>query len=77
MGRFLHDPDRRAPILNVVNWFLLVVAVLSVLTRLGTKLWMFHRFTSDDYLIIVSLVRLTDLLLAGHGIELTHSRCVR
>ncbi|KAB8266138.1 hypothetical protein BDV32DRAFT_1443 [Aspergillus pseudonomiae] len=56
MGRFLHDPDRRAPILNVVNWFLLVVAVLSVLTRLGTKLWMFHRFTSDDYLIIVSLL---------------------
>ncbi|KOC14501.1 hypothetical protein AFLA70_5g008521 [Aspergillus flavus AF70] len=56
MGRFLHDKDRRAPILNVVNWFLLVVAVLSVLTRLGTKLWMFHRFTSDDYLIIVSLL---------------------
>ncbi|KAE8166772.1 hypothetical protein BDV40DRAFT_254522 [Aspergillus tamarii] len=56
MGRFLHDKDRRAPILNVVNWFLLVVAVLSVLTRLGTKLWMFHRFTSDDYLIVVSLL---------------------
>ncbi|KAJ1709367.1 hypothetical protein NYO67_8506 [Aspergillus flavus] len=56
MGRFLHDKDRRAPVLNVVNWFLLVVAVLSVLTRLGTKLWMFHRFTSDDYLIMVSLL---------------------
>ncbi|KAE8353472.1 hypothetical protein BDV28DRAFT_133091 [Aspergillus coremiiformis] len=56
MGRFAHDKDRRAPILNVVNWFLLVVAILSVLTRLGTKLWMFHRFTSDDYLIVVSLM---------------------
>jgi hypothetical protein len=56
MGRFANDPDRRAPILNVVNWFLLVVAILSVFTRLGTKLWMFHRFTSDDYLIVASLV---------------------
>ncbi|KAF7596034.1 hypothetical protein BBP40_003814 [Aspergillus hancockii] len=56
MGRFANDPDRRAPILNVVTWFLLVVAILSVLTRLGTKLWMFHRFTSDDYLIVASLI---------------------
>ncbi|KAE8373716.1 hypothetical protein BDV26DRAFT_271504 [Aspergillus bertholletiae] len=56
MGRFRYDKDRRAPILNVVNWFLLVVAVLSVLTRLGTKLWMFRRFTSDDYLIVLSLL---------------------
>ena len=77
MGRFLHDKDRRAPILNVVNWFLLVVAVLSVLTRLGTKLWMFHRFTSDDYLIVVSLVCVTDMLSRSHGTKLIHSRSTR
>lgn len=56
MGRFADDKDRRVPILNVVNWFLLVVAIVSVLTRLGRKLWMYHRFTSDDYLIVISLM---------------------
>lgn len=55
MGRFAND-ESRSPLLNVVNWFLLVVVVLSVLTRLGIERWMFHRFTIDDYLIFLSMV---------------------
>ncbi|KAE8148356.1 hypothetical protein BDV25DRAFT_131303 [Aspergillus avenaceus] len=56
MGRFANVEDRQVPILNVTNWFFLVVAILSVITRIGTKLWMFHRFTSDDHLIVLSLI---------------------
>jgi hypothetical protein len=54
MGRFANT-DTRDPAVNVTNWFLVVVAGLSVLIRLGTKFWIFHRLTSDDYLIIASL----------------------
>ncbi|PKX97800.1 uncharacterized protein P174DRAFT_364641 [Aspergillus novofumigatus IBT 16806] len=54
MGRFANI-DTRDPAVNVTNWFLVVVAGLSVLIRLGTKFWIFHRLTSDDYLIIASL----------------------
>ncbi|RLM00065.1 hypothetical protein CFD26_104149 [Aspergillus turcosus] len=54
MGRFANS-DTRDPAVNVTNWFLVVVAALSVLIRLGTKPWIFHRLTSDDYLIIAAL----------------------
>ncbi|KAF4156942.1 hypothetical protein CNMCM6936_005786 [Aspergillus lentulus] len=54
MGRFANS-DTRDPAVNVTNWFLVVVVGLSVLIRLGTKFWIFHRLTSDDYLIIASL----------------------
>ncbi|KAF7157287.1 hypothetical protein CNMCM5623_001410 [Aspergillus felis] len=54
MGRFANT-DTWDPAVNVTNWFLVVVAGLSVLIRLGTKCWIFHRLTSDDYLIIASL----------------------
>ncbi|EDP52195.1 conserved hypothetical protein [Aspergillus fumigatus A1163] len=54
MGRFANS-DTRDPAVNVTNWFLIVVVVLSVLIRLGTKYWIFHKLTSDDYLIIASL----------------------
>lgn len=57
MGRFENERSRD-PAINVVSWFLLVVSFLSVLVRLGTKLWMFHRLTRDDYLIVVSFVRI-------------------
>ncbi len=56
MGRFANI-DTWDPAVNVTNWLLVVVAGLSVLIRLGTKLWIFQRLTSDDYLIIAALVR--------------------
>lgn len=55
MGRFENEHSRD-PAVNATNWFLLVVSVLSVLFRLGTKLWMFRKLTSDDYLVVISLV---------------------
>ncbi|KAL4875320.1 hypothetical protein BJY04DRAFT_224192 [Aspergillus karnatakaensis] len=55
MGRFANI-DTRDPAVNITTWFLVVVAALSVLIRLGTKYWLFRRLTSDDYLIIASLL---------------------
>ncbi|KAL4938963.1 hypothetical protein BDV06DRAFT_214690 [Aspergillus oleicola] len=54
MGRFANI-DTRDPAVNVTTWFLIVVAALSVLIRLGTKCWVFRKLTSDDFLIIAAL----------------------
>ena len=54
MGRF--SPDSWTPAVNVLTWYLLVTAVLSVLTRLGTKWWIFRKLTTDDYWSVASLV---------------------
>ncbi|KAL6231487.1 hypothetical protein BDW75DRAFT_247873 [Aspergillus navahoensis] len=54
MGRFANI-DTRDPAVNVTTWFLVVVAALSVLIRLGTKCWVFRKLTSDDYLIVAAL----------------------
>lgn len=56
MGRF--SPDSWTPAVNVLTWYLLVTAALSVLTRLGTKWWIFRKLTTDDYLSVVSLVHI-------------------
>ncbi|KKK21965.1 hypothetical protein AOCH_001866 [Aspergillus ochraceoroseus] len=48
--------ESKDPAINVTTWFLLVTAVLSVIFRLGTKYHIFRKLTSDDYLIIASLV---------------------
>ncbi|KAL5355609.1 hypothetical protein BJX96DRAFT_141554 [Aspergillus floccosus] len=53
MGRFANI-DTRDPVVNVSNWLLVVIAGLSVLIRLATKLWIFHKLTSDDYLMIAA-----------------------
>ncbi|KAB8262937.1 hypothetical protein BDV32DRAFT_119767 [Aspergillus pseudonomiae] len=53
MGRFT---DTWKPAVNVLTWFLMVTAILGVFARLGTKYWIFRRWTTDDYLSIVSMV---------------------
>ncbi|KAE8163871.1 hypothetical protein BDV40DRAFT_287404 [Aspergillus tamarii] len=49
------SPDSWTPAVNVLTWFLLVTAILSVITRLGTKYWIFRKLTEDDYFSITSL----------------------
>ncbi|KAF7530734.1 hypothetical protein PCG10_000244 [Penicillium crustosum] len=44
------------PAINVLTWFMLVTAILSVLTRLGTKYFIFRKWTFDDGLVTTSLV---------------------
>ncbi|KAF7585525.1 hypothetical protein BBP40_010735 [Aspergillus hancockii] len=41
---------------NITNWFLMVMAILFVIARLGTKYSIFRRLMTDDYLSIVSAV---------------------
>ncbi|CAG8271582.1 unnamed protein product [Penicillium olsonii] len=36
------------PAINILTWFMLVTSTLSVLTRLGTKLFIFRKLTIDD-----------------------------
>lgn len=48
--------DSKDPSVNVTTWCLLVVVILGVAARLGTKFRIFRRLTVDDYLIIASLV---------------------
>ncbi|KAJ5151961.1 hypothetical protein N7492_010256 [Penicillium capsulatum] len=48
--------DTRDPAVNVTNLVLLVVFVLSIFVRLGTKYRLFRRFTNDDYFMLVSMV---------------------
>ncbi|KAE8396160.1 hypothetical protein BDV23DRAFT_178216 [Aspergillus alliaceus] len=50
------EPDSWTPAVNVTTWLFMITAILSIFTRLGTKYWIFRRFTTDDYLSIVSVV---------------------
>lgn len=50
------SPDNLTPVINIITWLLLILATLSVLTKLATKYLIIHRLTYDDYLIILSLV---------------------
>ncbi|EED16411.1 conserved hypothetical protein [Talaromyces stipitatus ATCC 10500] len=54
MSRFTGDVHT-SPIM-VVSWFLLVVAMIAVFIRLGTKTWIFRKFHKDDYIIIASAI---------------------
>lgn len=53
-GRF--KGDTKDPAVNVTTWVLLVTIILSVLVRLGTKWRLFHKLTTDDVLIVISMV---------------------
>lgn len=48
--------DTKDPAVNVTTWVLLVTIVFSVLARLVTKIRIFKRLTTDDLLIIASLI---------------------
>lgn len=48
--------DTWTPAVNVLTWFMLVVSILSVLTRLATKYWIFRKLTVDDLLSIAAMV---------------------
>lgn len=48
--------DTKDPAVNVTTWFLLVTIGFSVSARLVTKIRLFKRLTTDDLLIITSLL---------------------
>ncbi|KAJ5599347.1 hypothetical protein VI817_000511 [Penicillium citrinum] len=48
--------ESKDPAVNVTTWVLLVVVILSVSARLGTKFNLFRKLTVDDWLMVGSLV---------------------
>jgi hypothetical protein len=50
------ESDNWKPAVSIMNWFLMVTAVLFVCIRLGTKYWIFRRWTTDDYFSIAAAV---------------------
>lgn len=48
--------DTQDPAVNVTTWLFMVIMVFSVMTRLGTKFYLFKRLMVDDLLIFASLV---------------------
>lgn len=48
--------DTKDPAVNVTTWVLLVIIIFSVSARLGTKVRLFKRLSTDDLLIIASLI---------------------
>ncbi|KAJ5951270.1 uncharacterized protein N7479_009683 [Penicillium vulpinum] len=48
--------DTKDPAVNVSDWVLLVTIIFSVSARLGTKIRLFKKLTTDDFLIIASLI---------------------
>lgn len=49
--------DDYAPVVNVITWFLLVVNVLWVFTRLVTRLILSRSLGRDDAVIVIATVR--------------------
>ncbi|KAF2140424.1 uncharacterized protein K452DRAFT_231004 [Aplosporella prunicola CBS 121167] len=54
--REVATPDNHGPIVNVVNWMLLVTMVLAVGTRFGMKLLTTFKVRSDDFAIVAALI---------------------
>ena len=55
--------ESKDPAVNVTTWVLLVVVILSVSARLGTKFNLFRKLTVDDLLMVGSLVRIPTFCL--------------
>ena len=64
MARIAVSKDNTTPLIEIVTWFCLVVSILTVISRLGTKHYVLHRFNLDDYSIFISLVYLQTASIA-------------
>lgn len=56
MAQAVITPENKSPLVEVVTWIMLTIAVLSVIARLTTKVITIRRINLDDYMIITSLV---------------------
>ena len=56
MARTAITKDNLSPLVEIVVWFCLVLAILTVLVRFMTKQYFLHRFELDDLFCFISLV---------------------
>ena len=61
MEQVLVTSENKTPIVEILNWFLLTVGILSVAARTATKLLVTRTINADDYLIFLSLVSLVSV----------------
>lgn len=54
----LNSPNDHGPVVNITAWLSIVISVLAVVARMGTKWIVQHKIEWDDGAIIVALVRL-------------------
>ncbi|MCJ1310489.1 Eukaryotic translation initiation factor 2A [Agyrium rufum] len=57
MARMVVTKDDLSPVVEILTWFLLSLAVLAVVARIIIKLWIVHRVNVDDYLVFGSLAQ--------------------
>ena len=65
MTRLTITKDDVSPLLEIFIWFCLVISILTFLIRIVTKRYMLRRVDLDDYLIFISLVRISRRELEG------------
>ena len=57
MSQALITDDDKTPLVGILVWVFLVLAILAVTARVATKLMIIRTLALDDFLIIVSTVR--------------------
>ena len=72
--------DTKDPAVNVTTWVLLAIIIFSVSARLGTQVRLFKKLSTDDLLVIASLIfgigqNIVVSLAVGSGYG-THSKDV-
>lgn len=58
-SQHVDSPHNHEAIISVVTWFLAVSTILSVITRMATKLAISRRVNGDDAVIFGALVRVS------------------
>ena len=56
MARPTITKDNLSPLVEIVIWFCLVLAILTAVVRFLTKRFVLHKFELDDFFCFISLV---------------------
>ncbi|MCJ1370096.1 hypothetical protein MMC20_001308 [Loxospora ochrophaea] len=52
----VNSPDNHGPLINIIAWLAIVISVLAVLARMGTKWFVQHKVDWDDGAIAAALI---------------------
>ncbi|MCJ1376853.1 hypothetical protein MMC20_008098 [Loxospora ochrophaea] len=70
-SQVLATSNDRGPVINLANWIMVVVMVLSTFTKLATKYGRIHTIVTDDYLMLAAMVVLSPLMSVGHSVAIS------
>ena len=69
----VNSPDNHGPLINIIAWLAIVISVLAVLARMGTKWFVQHKVDWDDGAIAAALVSSPTRLLLSR--KLLRMKC--